>query len=210
MNTPAKVMWGEGLFLRPQHFQQQDRYHEARLHDTATALHPHCWGVRALAIDSDALKADTLRITALTVIFPDGEIVRAPDHDPLPLQARLAELPPAVQTITFHIALPALKLHGDNCTARGTGGYMPAADTRYAQREHETLDLFSEAAPAPVSYLTRSVRLVSDLDALDACDSFPLVRLRRVATGGFEIDATFTPRACRSTARPACMRCWCA
>ena len=24
----SKILWGEGLFLRPQHFQQQDRYHE--------------------------------------------------------------------------------------------------------------------------------------------------------------------------------------
>jgi type VI secretion system protein ImpJ len=40
VKPPSKVLWGEGLFLRPQHFQQQDRYHEARLNDTATALHP--------------------------------------------------------------------------------------------------------------------------------------------------------------------------
>ena len=38
MSMPAKLLWGEGLFLRPQHFQQQDRYHEARLNQTACAL----------------------------------------------------------------------------------------------------------------------------------------------------------------------------
>ena len=43
---PSKLLWGEGLFLRPQHFQQQDRYHEARVNQTARALHPYCWGVR--------------------------------------------------------------------------------------------------------------------------------------------------------------------
>src|SRR5690348_10980817 len=63
VKPPSKVLWGEGLFLRPQHFQQQDRYHEARLNDTAHALHPYCWGVRKLELDHDALKADTLRIT---------------------------------------------------------------------------------------------------------------------------------------------------
>jgi type VI secretion system protein ImpJ len=203
MNTPAKVMWGEGLFLRPQHFQQQDRYHEARLHDTVTALHPHCWGVRQLAIDTDALKADTLRLTALAVIFPDGEIVRAPDQDPLPLQARLGDLAPSEQTVTFHLALPALKLHGENCTARGETRFTGHADTRFAQREQETLDLFSQAAPAPVSFLTRSVRLVSALEALDAYDSIPLVRLRRVATGGFDLDPTFTPPSLSIDAAPA-------
>ena len=189
MNIPAKVLWGEGLFLRPQHFQQQDRYHETRLADTASALHPYCWGVRRLALDADALKADTLRITDLALIFPDGDLVRAPEHDPLPPQCRLDALPPAVQAITFHAALPVLKPHGDNCAGRGEA----RADARFGQREHDTQDLFSQAAPAPVAYLTRTVRLVPDTESLDAYDSFPLVRLRRVATGGFEIDPAFTP-----------------
>lgn len=193
MNIPAKVLWGEGLFLRPQHFQQQDRYHEARLGETAAALHPYCWGVRRLVVDTDALKADILRVVDLSLIFPDGEIVRAPGPDALPLQARLADLPPSVQTITFHAALPVLKPHGENCAPRGTTAPEVPASVRYGQRERDTEDLYSEAAPAPVAYLTKTVRLVPDLEALDAYDSFPLVRLHRLATGGFEIDAAFTP-----------------
>jgi type VI secretion system protein ImpJ len=193
MTTAAKVLWGEGLFLRPQHFQQQDRYHEARLNDTAGALHPYCWGVRQLALDADALKADVLRITALSLIFPDGEVVRAPEHDMLPPQVRLGELPQLEGSITFHAALPALKVHGENCAARGGNETGMRADVRFGQREHTTQDLFSEAAPAPVAYLTRNLRLVPDCDPLDAFDSFPLLRLRRVATGGFEVDQDFIP-----------------
>ena len=197
MITPAKVLWGEGLFLRPQHFQQQDRYHEARLAEMAAALHPYCWGVRRLEIDADALKADILRVVELSLVFPDGELVRAPGPDALPLQARLADLPPQLQSITFHAALPALRLHGENCARRGETAAGPAADsvqpTRYGQREQDIEDLFGEAAPAPVAFLTRRVRLVPDLEPLDAYDSFPLVRLRRLAAGGFEIDADFTP-----------------
>ncbi|WP_296944927.1 type VI secretion system baseplate subunit TssK [uncultured Massilia sp.] len=191
MNIPAKVLWGEGLFLRPQHFQQQDRYHEARLGETASALHPYCWGVRRLEIDADALRADVLRVVELALIFPDGEIVRAPGPDPLPQQVRLGDLPPDMQSLTFHAALPALKLHGENCAARGDAA--PAQLVRYGQREHDTDDLFGESAPAPVAYLTKTVRLVPDLEPLDAYDSVPLVRLHRVATGGFEIDQAFTP-----------------
>src|SRR6478672_1005808 len=109
MNNPSKVLWGEGLFLRPQHFQQQDRYHEARLNQTASALHPYGWGVRRMAVDLEALKSDTLRLDELSLIFPDGEIYRAPAADALPLQVRLGELAPGVQTVTFHAALPSLK-----------------------------------------------------------------------------------------------------
>jgi type VI secretion system protein ImpJ len=186
---PSKLLWGEGLFLRPQHFQQQDRYHEARLNQTARALHPYCWGVRRLSIDHEALKSDTLRIDALSLVFPDGELYRAPELDPLPLQVRLGELPPSTQTITFHAALPALKPHGENCAEPDE----EHGEARYVQHERETQDLFTRAADAPVVYLRKTVRLVSDLDALEAFDSFPLVRLRRVATGGFEVDPGFIP-----------------
>ena len=48
MSRMSKVLWGEGLFLRPQHFQRQDAYHEARLQAVAGALHPYAWGVREI------------------------------------------------------------------------------------------------------------------------------------------------------------------
>jgi type VI secretion system protein ImpJ len=199
VNTPSKVLWGEGLFLRPQHFQQQDRYHESRLHQTASALHPYSWGVRKLVLDQEALRSDTLRVLELSLIFPDGEVVRAPDGDALPPQVRLDQLPGDTQTITFHAALPAMKDHGDNCARHGSD----AIDTRFARIDHETQDMFTRAADAPVTFLTRTLRLVSDADALTAFVSFPLLRLRRLATGGFELDPGFAPPCLSIEAAPA-------
>ncbi|MFC5458965.1 type VI secretion system baseplate subunit TssK [Massilia niabensis] len=191
MNMPSKLLWGEGLFLRPQHFQQQDRYHEARLNQTARALHPYAWGVRRLELDHEALRNDVLRIDALSLVFPDGELYRAPEGDPLPRQVKLGALPPATQSITFHAALPALKSYGENCGEPD----VERDDARFIQIERDTQDLFTHAADASVTYLGKTVRLVADADtnALDAYDSFPLLRLRRVATGGFEVDPSFIP-----------------
>ena len=194
---PSKLLWGEGLFLRPQHFQQQDRYHEARLNQTARALHPYAWGVRRLDVDHEALRNDVLRIDALSLVFPDGELYRAPEGDALPRQVRLGALPPATQSITFHAALPALKAYGDNCAGidaeHSVEHLIDHVDTRFIQVERDTQDLFTHAADASVTYLRKTVRLVPDADALDAYDSFPLLRLRRVATGGFEVDPSFIP-----------------
>ncbi|WP_251278994.1 type VI secretion system baseplate subunit TssK, partial [Enterobacter hormaechei] len=57
----SKVLWGEGLFLRPQHFQRQDAYHEARLQDLSQTLHPYAWGARRVRFDPHALAGGTLR-----------------------------------------------------------------------------------------------------------------------------------------------------
>lgn len=193
---PSKVLWDEGLFLRPQHFQQQERYHDARLNQTAGALHPYCWGVRRMTIDLDALRNDVLRIEELSLLFPEGEVYRAPDGDILPPQVRLADLPPDLQTVTYHAALPTLRAHGENCTSgAGAGdGLHELEDTlRFSRHERDTHDLYSSAAEAPVTYLRKTLRLVADGDALEAYESFPLLRLRRVATGGFEPDPGFMP-----------------
>ena len=73
MIRSSKILWGEGLFLRPQHFQRQDAYHEMRLAETARAVHPFCWGLRRLRIDTDALSNGVLRVAELQAILPDGD-----------------------------------------------------------------------------------------------------------------------------------------
>ena len=187
MNHTNKVLWGEGLFLRPQHFQRQDSYHESRLHQTAHALHPYAWGVRNVQVDRDALSNNSLRLLDLSVIFQDGEIYKAPDEDDLPDPVDLTELPQAQQSVTFYAALPALKSFG--------GNFAPTASvnrsTRYTQANLDTPDLFTEAAKAEMTYLKKSVRLVSEFEPRDAFVCVPLVRLRRTSTSGFELDPQF-------------------
>ncbi|HEY4317378.1 MAG TPA: type VI secretion system baseplate subunit TssK [Herbaspirillum sp.] len=199
MNQTNKVLWGEGLFLRPQHFQRQDRYHESRLHRTASALHPYAWGISSIQIDRDALANNSLRLLELSLIFQDGELYQAPDDDSLPDAIDLADLSPAQQTITYYAALPALKSFGGNFSAGANGNQ----GTRYTQVNFETPDLYTEAAKADMSYLKKSLRLVSENEPRDAFVSIPLLRLRRASSAGFEIDPNFVPPSLSIQSTPA-------
>ncbi|PWF40978.1 type VI secretion system baseplate subunit TssK [Massilia glaciei] len=185
----SKVLWGEGLFLRPQHFQQQDQYHEHRLHESLKAVHPYAWGVDQLQVDRDALGNNTLRVQALSLRFQDGELVDAPGVDALPEVVDLSQLMQSQQTVLFYAALPAFKQFG--------GNFAPTEQTgnaaRFVQSDRDTPDLFTQAALAQISYLKKSVRLVSESEPRDSYTHFPLLRLRRVATGGFEMDPGFVP-----------------
>jgi type VI secretion system protein ImpJ len=183
----GKILWGEGLFLRPQHFQQQDHYHEERLHRTAALLHPYAWGVGALQVDRDALANDTLRVLELSLRFPDGELYAAPGADELPDAVDLGQLPQSVQSVTYHAALPGFKPFGANFSAD------KANAARFCQLDRDTPDLYTQAASARLTYLRKTVRLVSDAEPLDAYVHVPVLRLRRAATGGFEPDAAFMP-----------------
>jgi len=189
MSNSGKLLWGEGLFLRPQHFQQQDRYHEARLRDSVRALHPYCWGVNGLQVDRDALQNDTLRLLELTVFFPDGEMYAAPGDDDLPPEIDLAAIPRNQQELTFYAALPAFKHFGANFAPDG----QPSNAARFAQHNADTPDLYTQAASAQLAYLKKSLRLISEAEPRDSYVSIPLLRLRRLSTGGFEQDPTFIP-----------------
>lgn len=189
MSIPSKVLWGEGLFLRPQHFQQQDQYHEGRLRHTVQALHPYLWGVQSITWDLDALKAGKLRLEALSMIFRDGEIVDAPPSTPLPPPVDLSRIPANVQEVTWYAALPSLSPSGGNTA----GGDEQHSVARYRQASRDMADLYTQAAGAQVGFLKSAVRLLPDLDPLGAFECIPVMRLRRVVTGGFEPDPSFMP-----------------
>ncbi|MEV4777943.1 type VI secretion system baseplate subunit TssK [Burkholderia sp. LMU1-1-1.1] len=189
MSITGKLLWGEGLFLRPQHFQQQDRYHEQRLHDSVKALHPYAWGVSQLQLDRDALHNNTLRLLDLALVFQDGEIYQAPGADELPAEIDLSNIPQSQQALTFYAALPAFKHFGGNFAPEG----QPSNAARYAQSNLDTPDLYTQAAQAQLTYLKKTLRLVSESEPRDSYVSLPLLRLRRLSTGGFEQDPSFIP-----------------
>ncbi|GAB2849775.1 type VI secretion system baseplate subunit TssK [Pseudoduganella ginsengisoli] len=189
MSLPLKVLWTEGLTLGPLHFQQQDRYHEARTRRMATMLQPYLWGIRDAQWNDESLRNGTLQAEALSLVFPDGECYDAPGADPLPPPLDLDRLAPDEQTFTICALLPALHAHGGNVQAAGT------APVRYARHERETLDLYAGAPSEHIAYLHKVVRLAPQAEAVDGAIGFPVIRIRRQATGGFEVDPSFIPPA---------------
>lgn len=188
MIQSSKVLWGEGLFLRPQHFQRQDAYHEWRLAETARAMHPYSWGIRRLKVDPDALASGVLRITELQMIFADGEMYSAPQEDDLPAPVALGSIAAGVSELVFHVVLAPMRSNGSNFSP---SEQEADASRRYTQHNGQAPDWFTTAAEAEVSVLRRRVRLLTDDAPRDHLVSLPLCRLRRSSTGPFELDARF-------------------
>lgn len=67
-----QVLWKEGLFLRPQHFQQQDRYWEARLQTCFALKNNFQWGLSAFGMHRNLLSKGQISIKRLEGIMPDG------------------------------------------------------------------------------------------------------------------------------------------
>ena len=79
-----RVVWEEGMFLAPQHFQVQRQHFEGILGHTIEALFPFGYGVTSAALDTDALGGGTLVLSHARGIFPDGTPVAVPEADRTP------------------------------------------------------------------------------------------------------------------------------
>lgn len=185
MSIPLKVLWCEGIPIGPHQLQQMDRYHETRLQQLAMAINPCLWGVRKASWNIDALANNVLLATELSLVFQDGEIYDAPLSEAGPVAVDLSVLPDECQAFTYYASLPIVNGHGHNMEP----------DSRYARMEGGTADLFSRMQPAEVAYLAKNVCLLPHTAPRGAYFSIPVVRIRRTAAGGFELDPAFMPPA---------------
>jgi type VI secretion system protein ImpJ len=183
MSIPAKLLWGEGLVIAPQQMQRLDLYHEVRLQQLAQTISPCLWGVRKAEWNLDMLGNNMLKAEELSLLFQDGEIFDAPISDPAPPAVDLSTLDADEQVFTFHAALPLLNQHGGNAEKTA----------RYRRKDVEAADLFTSDLSLDVEYLTKNVTLIPHTEARTGYVSFPIIRIKRDPTGGFEIDPTFTP-----------------
>ncbi|WP_137938694.1 type VI secretion system baseplate subunit TssK [Chitinivorax sp. B] len=192
MNPASRVLWGEGLFLRPQHFQLQDAYHDAQLAATSRLLHPYCWGVRALQLDSAALAAGVFSLQTLHAVLPDGEWLCAPECDDLPDGLNLTAVADLPDQFLVYIALVPLKPGIANAALLNE----PAGKlTRFEQANVEAQDLYTGAVPAEVQLLKHKAVLLTDRHSHEGYIVLPIARVRKSQTGGFDLDSSFIPPA---------------
>lgn len=99
-----KVAWSEGMFLRPQHFQQQERFIETLVEGRCSGLQACDRGFAKLQIDQNLLAVGKIALTECRGTFPDGTPFNLPEDDPL---AAPIDIPDDVQNSTVYLCLPA-------------------------------------------------------------------------------------------------------
>src|SRR5665213_3162316 len=90
MSAYNKILWSEGLFLRPQHFQQQSRFFERLVETRCGSLRNHSWGCIELEFERDLLAIGKLAIRRAVGVFPDGTPFRMPEDEPVPAPLDIA------------------------------------------------------------------------------------------------------------------------
>ena len=160
MSDNNRVVWTEGLFLRPQHFQQAERFTEKLVRDAAGQLLPYGYGFSELALDQELSKLGKVGLAAAVGIMPDGtpfDIPRGADT-PTPL-----DIPDAAKDALVVLALP---VHRPGMGSMALERNQNNALARYYAMDFEARDAVSEldsAAELKVGRLNLSLRLQQDL-----------------------------------------------
>lgn len=133
MSWNSKVVWSEGMFLRPQHFQQQDRYTEFLVGGRCDHLRPYDWGFKELVLDQEALSLGKIAIASARGILPDGTPLLIPDEDDPPPPLDIGD---EVRDTEIILALP-IRRPGAADADRDAG---LESVTRHRTLEYETRD----------------------------------------------------------------------
>ncbi|QNH23292.1 type VI secretion system baseplate subunit TssK [Xanthomonas sp. GW] len=193
-----KVVWSEGLFLRPQHLQQQERYLERYVELRAGGLHAYAWGFSELELETDLLAIGKLGIRRARGVFPDGTPFAMPGDDPLP---PALDVEPNWRDQTVYLTLP---LRAAAQADVGRAEAPPDQLFRYRVRETEVDDASGSMQGAVLMEVGgMSTRLLPQSQPLDGLTRMPLARIvESRADRQVTLDEAFVPTALACQAAP--------
>lgn len=198
MSWNNRVVWSEGTFLQPQHFQQHDRYLEAYVEGRARALQAHGWGFTEVALDEAALELGKISLRAGRGILPDGTPFDFPASDPSP---EPLDIPPNTRDAVVLLALPVRRAGMDEIELSPRNGVNLA---RYSAAEVDVRDgnaSFDRSALVQIGRMR--LRLLVEADRTDAYSCLGVVRvLERRPDNKLVVDRNFIPPCLDVNANP--------
>lgn len=176
MSLISKPLWTEGLLVRPQHFQQLDRWIEHLIEGRVAGVRHSNWGLRSLTLDKELLPLGKIAIASLTAVLPDGTVLDLPSQGALP-EPRSA--PPTLRNALIKIAVPVRARDGAETSND------PAAVRRFERVDQPVRNSTSPERPATVVKVGRlNVRILFEGEGEDDFVTLPIARLREVEPAG--------------------------
>src|SRR5215475_5585226 len=120
MDNPSKlapkVVWSEGMYIGPHHFQMQNRHFEDSIRFAASSLWFAPYGLAGVQLDAEALENDTVVLLHARGFLPDGLPFNMPEADALPEPRSITSgFPPTREAATLLLGVPLRKPRGLNC-----------------------------------------------------------------------------------------------
>src|SRR3982074_3754942 len=113
MKFLSRVVWSEGMYLAPHHFQAQSRYFEDSIAFVSNSLWRDPWGILDLELDRKAIENGTAWVVQAAGIFAEGLSFDMPVSDSAPSSRNIAPLfPSTAADLLLYLASPLRKNDG--------------------------------------------------------------------------------------------------
>lgn len=199
MSQHNRVVWAEGLFLRPQHFQQAERYFERLMSQRLESLAPYAAGFTRLQIDQELLKIGKVGLVAAEGVFPDGTPFNIPFEADIP---EPFDVPGDVKDRLILVTLPLRRSGMAELAFERSGD---SSLVRYIAADHEIRDAVLEMESSAQLKIGRlNVRLQLDGETTSAHTALGMVRVvEKRADGRVVLDDGYVPPCldCRVSGR---------
>lgn len=179
-------LWGRGIMVSPQHFQQQAAYAAWSAECIAQMGLNHPWGIIDASFETDALKLGRLQARRLHLRFQDGTLIDTENADALPPALSLDN---DLQDVVVLLALPLMRANGGNCLKPDEVAERP---TRYRQRWHDVRNQFGDDS-RQIAVLQPELTLRFAHQNNSDYLTCPVARLQQDTQGGWRIDEAFLP-----------------
>lgn len=192
MSNRSRVVWTDGMFLRPQHFQQHDRGLDSVIDSRVQAVSSYAWGFSSLQINTELLPSGKVGLLRAHGVFSDGTTIRVPDDDESP---SALEIPSSAAGDIVYLCIPE---RGEGaCEFEDVHGLVSTTDSlaRFSSRSIEirdNSDSDGDVAPVKIAQPKLSIKLEREDRSAYSCLS--IARVEGVRSDGTVIlDQDFIP-----------------
>lgn len=194
MDGDRPVYWYEGLFLRPQHFQQQDLYHQSQARLTARLREPFFWGVHDLTIQTSRLPSQVFEVGTGSVVLRDGTALRFPENARVAPRSFEAHWDSSGEPLSVYLGLRRLLSSHTNVAVDALQGNDAAASSKRLREprfvsgdaNEVVYDLYARDSKEEIAFLLHNAQLFFGREIATAVD-FDLLKIAEIRRTGNEI-----------------------
>ncbi len=191
MKHLSKVVWHEGMYLGPHHFQVQSQSFEDLVHFSTSSLWFAPYGVIGCKLDADALQNGMLSLVHARGLFPDGLAFQMPDADALPPVLDITELfSPTRESLLVLLAVPERRPEGPNCALDSEPSTL---EVRYRAEMRALPDENTGRDEKEIQLGRKNIRFALETQDNQGLVTLPVARVLRDGSGRFIFDPGFIP-----------------
>ncbi|HLJ86706.1 MAG TPA: type VI secretion system baseplate subunit TssK [Candidatus Angelobacter sp.] len=196
MKSLCRVVWWEGMYLGPHHFQTQSRYFEDSIRFAVEHSWFEPWGILSFKLDESAIENGRVAVLDAHGIFEDGLIFEMPGADALPSERNIRDqFSPLAESLTILLAVPKRRHAQQNTDLQGA-----STSTRYRAVEHNIRDVNNGIDEKGVSLCQKNIRIITEQEMSDDLLTIPLAQVKRDGAGHLVYDPQFVPPCTKLTA----------